>query len=53
MKKIGELYECEACHLLYEDEEWAMKCEQWCIEFESCNLEITRHATKKSKLSLS
>lgn len=53
MKKIGTLFECEECHLLYDEEKWARKCEEWCIEHKSCNLEITRHATKQSKLSLS
>jgi predicted ATP-dependent serine protease len=53
MKKIGNFFECEECHLLYDEEHWVKKCEQWCIEYKSCNLEITRHATKQSKLSLS
>jgi hypothetical protein len=53
MKEVNGLYECEECHLFYEDAEWAKKCEQWCIEHKSCNLEITKHATKQSKLSLS
>jgi hypothetical protein len=53
MKEINGLYECEECHLLFEDEEWAKKCEEWCIEHKTCNIEITQHATKDSKLSLS
>jgi len=53
MKKNATLFECEECHLLYDEESWAKKCEQWCIEHKSCNLEIARHATKQSKLSLS
>ena len=53
MKKINGLYECEECNLFYEDEEWAKKCEKWCLEHKSCNIEITSHATKQSKLSLS
>ena len=46
MKEINGLYECEECHLFFEEEEWAMKCEQWCTEHKTCNLEITKHATK-------
>jgi len=53
MKKMGDLYECQECHLLYHDEHWAKKCEEWCIKHKSCNLEITKHATKHSKMSLS
>ncbi|RDE17534.1 MAG: hypothetical protein C4K49_02390 [Candidatus Thorarchaeota archaeon] len=53
MKKVGDLYECQQCHLLYHDEHWAKKCEEWCIKHRSCNLEITKHAVKDSKLSLS
>jgi len=53
MKKVNGLYECEECHLFYEDAKWAEKCEEWCIEHKSCNLEITKHAIKNSKLFLS
>ena len=52
MKEVNGLYECEECHLFYKDAKWAKKCEEWCIEHKSCNLEITKHATMKSKLSL-
>jgi hypothetical protein len=53
MKKVGDLYECQECHLLYNDERWAKKCEEWCTKHKSCNLEITKHAAEHSKLSLS
>lgn len=39
-------YECPECHLKYKDKEWAEKCEAWCREHHSCNLEIIKHAEK-------
>lgn len=37
-------YKCPECKLLYKEKKWAKKCEAWCKEHKSCNLEITRHA---------
>lgn len=39
-------YVCEECELKYQDKEWAEKCQLWCSEHHSCNLEITQHAMK-------
>lgn len=39
-----ELYQCEECGFHYEDREWTEKCEAWCREHKSCNIEITAHA---------
>lgn len=36
-------YQCEECGFQYEEREWAEKCEAWCIEHHSCNLEIVTH----------
>lgn len=45
LRKDGKIYYiCEACGFAYEQEEWAEKCQQWCQEHQSCNLEITQHA---------
>jgi hypothetical protein len=52
IKKVDDLFLCEECDLLYREEELAQKCEDWCRENKSCNLEITRHAVNKSELSL-
>ena len=41
------LYECEECHFTYRDNEWAEKCQAWCSEFKSCNLEIIQHAVSE------
>ncbi|MBI2097313.1 MAG: hypothetical protein HYT46_00010 [Candidatus Vogelbacteria bacterium] len=43
-KDNKELYQCEECGFQYEDKEWAEKCEVWCKEHQSCNIEITAHA---------
>jgi len=51
-KKVNDLFLCEECNLLYRNKELAEKCEAWCREKKSCNLEITSHAVNKSDLSL-
>lgn len=38
------LYECEECGFQYQEREWAQKCQAWCKEHQSCNLEIIEHA---------
>ncbi|TSC56886.1 MAG: Uncharacterized protein Greene071421_396 [Parcubacteria group bacterium Greene0714_21] len=43
-----ELYQCEECGFRYEEREWAEKCEAWCKEHNSCNIEITSHAMQES-----
>jgi len=40
------LYQCEECGLFYADEETAKKCQAWCTEHRSCNLEIIKHAVE-------
>jgi len=39
------LYQCEVCGYRYEDKVYAEKCEAWCKERRSCNLEIIAHGT--------
>ena len=43
-KNDGEYYECQECKLRYADEAWAEKCEVWCKEHHTCNLEIIEDA---------
>lgn len=43
-KENIQLHECPECHLNYKEKEWMDKCEVWCKEHHSCNLEITAHA---------
>ena len=45
-------FACEECKLLYRNKNWAEKCEAWCKEHHSCNLEITRHSIKKTREEL-
>ncbi len=40
-------YQCRECGFTYREKEWAEKCEAWCLEHKSCNLEITEHAVKE------
>ncbi len=42
-----ELYQCEDCDLKYESKEIAEKCEAWCREHKSCNLDIIKYAVKE------
>lgn len=39
-----KLYQCPECGLHYKNVEQAKKCEVWCREHHSCNLEITSQA---------
>lgn len=41
------VFQCEECKLLYTEKEIAEKCQAWCREHKSCNLEIISHAIKK------
>lgn len=42
-KKGKAAFACEECGYVYEEKEWAEKCQAWCSEKQSCNLEITEH----------
>jgi hypothetical protein len=46
VEKINNYWVCEKCGFKYEDKSWAEKCEAWCKEHKSCNLEIVKHAVK-------
>lgn len=39
-----EIYQCEECGLKYKEKGTAEKCELWCREHKSCNLEIIKEA---------
>jgi len=45
-QKNKELYQCEECGFYYESKERAGKCEAWCKEHKSCNIEITAQASE-------
>ena len=44
-----ELYQCEECGFHYEDKKQAEKCQAWCKEHHSCNIEITASAIENKK----
>jgi hypothetical protein len=48
-KENKELYQCEECGFHYANKEWAEKCEAWCREHKSCNIEITAHAEESKR----
>ncbi len=39
----NKVYVCKECGYEYEDKIWAEKCENWCREHKSCNLDIIKH----------
>lgn len=43
-----EVYQCEECKLWYREKEIAQKCQAWCKEHKSCNLEIIKHAIRSN-----
>lgn len=49
-QKIEEkLHKCSECGLHYKDYAQAEKCEAWCKEHHSCNLEITSYAIENKQ----
>jgi predicted ATP-dependent serine protease len=43
-KKDKKYFICEECGFAYKEMDWAEKCQAWCKEHNSCNMEITKHA---------
>lgn len=41
--KEKETHTCPICGYRYDDQSWAEKCETWCREHQSCNIEIIAH----------
>ena len=41
---VKEIYACEECKFTYKERELAEKCEAWCKEHNSCNIEITTNS---------
>lgn len=48
-KNQMQLYQCSECGFKYESKEWAQKCETWCKEHHTCNIEIISHAIAESE----
>ncbi|MEA1958900.1 MAG: hypothetical protein U9N44_04405 [Chloroflexota bacterium] len=36
-------YACEVCKCAYSEKEQAERCQKWCAEYHSCNIEIIKH----------
>ena len=49
IKNNQSLYQCKGCGLHYKDKELADKCEAWCKEHKTCNVEITNQAEESKK----
>jgi len=47
IKTKTNLFTCHECGLKYSDTEWRDKCEKWCKDNKSCNLNIIKHSIKK------
>lgn len=41
-----KVYICERCDMAYKTREMAEKCEEFCGKYNSCSLDITKHAIK-------
>lgn len=40
---FGKTYVCAECEYEYKEKDWALKCQKWCAEHKSCNIEIIKH----------
>lgn len=43
------IYRCSECGLGYREKEIAEKCQAWCKEHKSCNLDIIKYAIKENE----
>jgi len=41
---MGKVFICQKCGFNYKEKQWTERCENWCKEHHSCNIEITKHA---------
>jgi len=46
-----EFYKCQECGMKYTDKAWAEKCEAWCKEHHTCNIEIIQHAVESEVIT--
>ncbi|MBI4085060.1 MAG: glucose-6-phosphate dehydrogenase [Candidatus Liptonbacteria bacterium] len=45
------LYQCEECGLKYKSKEIAGKCQAWCSEHKSCNLDLIKYAVEDKDIA--
>ena len=43
--KTEKVYVCGECGYEYKDKEWMEKCQRWCREHKSCNIDIIKHGS--------
>lgn len=48
-KNNKNYFVCEICSFAYKEKELAEKCQNWCDEHKSCNIEITKHAISQMR----
>lgn len=47
VRKGGKAYyQCGNCKFVYNEKQFAEKCQKWCNAHGSCNFSIARHAVK-------
>lgn len=46
------LYQCEECGFKYRERDMAEKCQAWCKEHQSCNLDIIKYAVPDAETKL-
>ena len=44
-KDSEKIYVCHECGYEYKEKEWAIKCQKWCGEHKSCNINIIKYGT--------
>ncbi len=54
LKNNSKYYQCNECKFIYKYKKIAEKCQKWCKEHHSCNLEIIKYTidmnlTKKAE----
>ncbi len=45
-------FACSVCGFVYDKEEIAKSCENWCSTHKTCSLQITKHALYKNKYDI-
>jgi hypothetical protein len=43
-----KIFQCEICGLKYPNKKLAKKCEAWCRNYNSCNLEIIKYSIQNN-----
>ena len=49
IKNNQNIYQCKECGLHYKNKDTADKCEAWCKEHKTCNVEIIKQAEENQQ----